>query len=106
MTNNDFMELVESNHEGRVSVLAKKEKEYSEGVDRLDQFKRAAALKGGDSVTALTGMMIKHTTKLYSMLGAHANGVSFTQEQWYEVLHDHMNYHDLLIGCLLDEGAI
>ena len=106
MTNEDFMDVVAANHEGRTSLLLKKEKQYSAGKDRLDQFKRAAQLTGYTSVGALAGMMIKHTTKLYQMIVEHELEKTFSQEEWYEVIYDHMNYHDLLIGCLIDEGAI
>ena len=88
------------------TLLGVKEGEYSDGKDRLVQFKTAAALKGENPVEALTGMMVKHDTKLYLMLKELTGGKSFTAAQFDEVMNDKHNYLYLLKALLVDEGDI
>lgn len=81
-------------------MLRVKETLYSDGRDRLIQFKRAADLMGVTLVTALAGMMVKHTTKLYQMVD---EGCS-DRDQWDETLTDHINYLFLLRAVLAEIG--
>ena len=47
-------------------VLISKAKEYAT-VDRLHNFKVAAAIQGCTPIKALAGMMAKHTVSIYDM---------------------------------------
>ena len=104
MNSEQFKEVVVEMVTQCHDLLNLKEQYYSDGQDRLVQFKTAAQLRGITPTDALAGMMVKHTTKLYQMLqdefGKH------TQTEWEEVLNDHVNYHFLLKALLIDEGAI
>ena len=104
MKNEQFAEIVDQMYVQCTELLDVKEKQYSDGVDRLIQFKTAANLAGHSPVNALAGMMIKHTTKLYTMLG---DGFGkHNVEQWEETLNDHVNYLFLLKAVLIEEGEI
>jgi len=104
MTQDEFKTVVNEMFTQCCDLLSVKEKEYSDGKDRLVQFKNSGILLYKGPIEALAGMMVKHTTKLYSMLdddfGTH------TREAWEEVLNDHTNYLFLLKAMLIDEGAI
>ena len=104
MTPEKFREVVNEMYIQCCDLLNLKEKDYSYGKDRLIQFKTAAALRGESPVDSLAGMMVKHTTKLYTMLDDDFE--VHTREQWEEVLNDHSNYLFLLKATLIDEGQI
>lgn len=106
MKTEEFKEIVQEAFTQCCDLLTIKEKDYSDGKDRLVQFKRAAALAGVTPVEACAGMMAKHTTKLYTMLEDMRGGETFTREQFEETLNDHTNYLFLLKAILIDEGDI
>lgn len=99
-----FKEIVQEMFDQCFELLNLKERDYSDGVDRLIQFKTAAILKGESPIDSLSGMMVKHTTKLYMMLDNDFGARD--KDQWEEVLNDHVNYLFLLKALLIDEGAI
>ena len=104
MTSEDFKTIVSEMHTQCCDLLSLKEKDYSDGKDRLIQFKMAATLRGENPIDSLAGMMVKHTTKLYMMLDVDFG--SYDREQWEEVLNDHANYLFLLKALLIEEGQI
>jgi len=109
MTPEKFKEVVNEMFTECCDLLSLKEKDYSDGRDRLIQFKEAAALKQEQPLDALVGMMAKHTTKLYTMLSASRQGelfVQYDENQWKEVIYDHINYLFLLKALLIDERLI
>ena len=106
MTPETFRVAVSEMHTQCCDLLNLKEKDYSDGKDRLLQFKQAAGLKGESPVDSLSGMMVKHTTKLYTMLSDTKNGNMFNEKQWEEILNDHSNYLFLLKAVLIEEGLI
>jgi len=106
MTPEKFKEEVNEMFTECCDLLSIKEKDYSDGKDRLIQFKQAAALKQEQALDALAGMMAKHTTKLYTMLADCRGGEMFEEKQWKEVIYDHVNYLFLLKALLTDEGLI
>lgn len=81
-------------------VLKEKGEYYKVSEDRLDQFKKAAVLEDTTPIGALGGMMVKHTTKLYDLIAAEERGEHIEQEEWDEVITDHINYLHLLNGLL------
>lgn len=101
-----FNEVLEEMQAQCRTLLIKKEEEYSDGMDRLIQFKQAAALRNVSPLEACSGMMVKHTTKLYSMISAEDKGKIHGRDAWEEVLNDHSNYLTLLKAVLIDEGMI
>ena len=99
MTNEDFIKLVENAHSNDVEVLKNKEKEYSAGKDRLDQFYIAATLQRITPTEALIGMMTKHITSIVDM-SKHPDYHS--QAKWDGKLTDLRNYTYLLGGLVID----
>lgn len=100
MNNKDFEKSVKNQLDKCKEVLTAKGIYYKAATtDRLDQFKKAAVLQRTIPIDALGGMMAKHTTKLYDMIGNNNQD----KEQWDEVITDHMNYL-LLLNALLEEG--
>jgi hypothetical protein len=99
MNNNEFIAHSRLSFERSISLLNKKEKEYSNGRDRLEQFYRAASAQRVNPVEALIGMATKHYTKLADMAKDPTN---YTYKQWHEVLDDLRNY-TLLADALITE---
>lgn len=106
MTPEKFTDILSKMQSQCIKLLAIKEEEYSDGKDRLIQFKQAAALRGVTPLEACSGMMVKHTTKLYTMISAEDKGKVHGQDAWEEILNDHSNYLTLLKAVLIDEGSI
>ena len=79
-------------------TLCAKAKEYASDGDRLHNFKVAAALAQTSPVTALGGMMLKHTVSIYDMLREENTDL----ELWEEKIKDHINYL-FLLWALLNE---
>lgn len=95
----EFNEIIEIQIEKCRDVLIKKAKEYATG-DRLHNFKVAADLQGISPITALAGMMAKHTVSIYDM----ADGQSYPMSLWDEKITDNINYL-LLLAALIREQA-
>ncbi len=78
-----------------------KVKEYKGTEDRLIAFRRAGALIGEDAITALTGIMSKHTISIYDMISD--DPCSHSLNQWEEKLCDQINYLLLLYAAIREE---
>lgn len=103
MTNDEFKELRRALDVRCEAILFAKEKEYSDGRDRLCQFKNVAAFKNISPMDALAGMMVKHESSIHQMCQAsNVPGTSFTYDQWLEKLCDLRNYCDLLWAVVND----
>ncbi len=83
----------------REVLLNKKEKEYSNGKDRLEQFHRAASAQNILPTEALISMATKHFTSITDMCKDPTN---YTSKQWHEKLDDLRNYMDLLDALITD----
>ena len=99
MTNEVFMAMVESRHQASKQVLCKKEKEYSSGKNRLEQFYRAASVQNINPCEALVGMMTKHFT---SIVDCSKTPLNTPDEMWKEKLTDLRNYSYLLEALVVD----
>lgn len=99
MNNEEFMYYIHTAFERRKAILVKKEKEYSNGKDRLEQFHRAASAQNILPTEALVGMMTKHFTSITDMAKDPSN---HTFRQWHEKLDDLRNYCDLLDALVID----
>lgn len=97
----DFDKLVDNIFTECKTILQLKESEYSEGRDRLDQFKKGEAFVGLPAHRVLAGMMLKHTTSIYDML-KDEDTTDYRMEKWEEKIFDHINYLCLLMGILDD----
>jgi hypothetical protein len=98
-----FYKLVDRIFADLKELLTLKEGEYSQGGDRLDQFKKGATLINRKSHQVLQGFMLKHTTAIYDML-QEDNTDMFTQTRWREKIYDHINYLILLLA-IVEENA-
>ena len=94
-----FMSHIEDAFVRRKEILKKKEKEYSSGRDRLEQFYRAGAAQNILPTEALIGMATKHFTSITDMCKDPSN---YTTNQWNEKLDDLRNYCDLLDALVTD----
>lgn len=97
----DFRKNLDTVHEKVESVLGSKSDEYATDTDRLHNFKVAAGMQGITVKEALAGMMAKHTTSIYDMIG---DGKDHSLEKWDEKIIDHINYLILLRAILVEEG--
>lgn len=79
-----------------------KSEEYSTEQDKLHNFKVAAQLQNCTPITALAGMMAKHTVSVYDLVERQENGLVVTKEMWDEKIGDHINYL-LLLDALITE---
>lgn len=83
------------------AVLCDKAEEYATD-DRLHNFKVAAQLQGCTPMTALAGMMSKHTVSVYDLIRDHEEGMPISREMWDEKIGDSINYL-LLLTALIEE---
>lgn len=101
MNNTEFMIEVENSHNRSKRVLLKKEKEYAEEEDRLDQFYRVGTLNNVYPTEALFGMASKHVTSIADMVKVpHIHSL----KKWNKKLTDLRNYTLLLDALLRDMG--
>lgn len=102
MDSTTFTEVMLKQMERCDSLLHVKEAEYSQGKDRLDQFKRGAAFCDKHPLEVLAGMMLKHTTSVYDLVGKAARGEQVGIGMWEEKITDHINYLLLLMALVID----
>jgi len=99
MNNEQFMIEVDKAFARSKQLLMKKEEEYSEGADRLDQFYKVAFLNTVSPAEALWGMASKHVTSVASMV---KDPKMYNMKKWREKLNDLRNYTFLLEALLID----
>ena len=102
MNTPEFNALFEQTVEMCRETLCAKADEYAEGDDRLHNFHQAAHLQGGTAVSALGGMMSKHTVTVYDLIRREAKGQAVSAELWDEKTIDHINYLILLRGIVAE----
>lgn len=100
MNATDFNRLLDVQLDTCNSMLGTKAAEYATDVDRLHNFKVAAALKGETPKQALAGMMAKHTVSIYDLCKTTSE---VDLEVWIEKITDHMNYLILLRAIVTEE---
>lgn len=82
-------------------LLCAKSDEYATD-DKLHNFKVAATLQGCTPITALAGMMCKHTVSVYDLIRDNEEGKKIPKELWEEKIGDSINYL-LLLTALIEE---
>ena len=100
MNYNDFDNLLELQFTNCKAILDRKAKEYAPDIygDRLEAFKRAAAMLHKTPIQALVGQMSKHTISLFEMAERECDDMDL----WNEKIGDSINYLFLLKGVLID----
>lgn len=101
MTAEKFNEIINERLITSTQLLCAKSEEYAT-EDKLHNFKVAARLQGCTPITALAGMMCKHTVSVYDLIRDHEAGKDIPQEVWDEKIGDHINYL-LLLTALIEE---
>ena len=84
-----------------IDTLSVKANEYAT-EDRLHNFKVAAELQNCTPITALAGMMAKHTVSVYDLIQKQEQGYVVTREMWEEKIGDSINYL-ILLSALVEE---
>lgn len=84
-----------------MDVMCSKATEYATD-DKLHNFKVAARLQNCTPVSALAGMMCKHTVSVYDLIRDHEAGKDIPIEMWDEKIGDSINYL-LLLTALINE---
>ena len=82
-------------------VLCVKANEYAT-EDRLHNFKVAAEIQNCTLITALAGMMAKHTVSVYDLIQRQEQGFVVEDALWDEKIGDSINYL-LLLTALVQE---
>jgi len=101
MKSDRFTEVMDNRILDCVQTLGVKAGEYAT-EDRLHNFKVAAELQNCTPITALAGMMAKHTVSIYDLVQRQEQGFAVTKEMWDEKIGDHINYL-LLLTALVQE---
>lgn len=96
-----FNEVLDERIKKCLDVLTFKAGEYAT-EDRLHNFKVAAELQGCTPMTALAGMMAKHTVSVYDLIRDREQGLVTAPQMWDEKIGDHINYL-LLLNALVQE---
>lgn len=91
MNVNDFEACVEARMDLCKKVLISKGTEYS-NVDRLSNFKKAAALRSDTPESALWGMAVKHVVSISDMIDDLSAGIHHPMCLWEEKIGDTLNY--------------
>lgn len=84
-----------------INTLVVKASEYAT-EDRLHNFKIAAELQHCTPITALAGMMSKHTVSVYDLIQKNEQGAYISPEMWAEKIGDSINYL-ILLSALVEE---
>lgn len=100
-----FEMIIDERLEKCKSVLVNKAKEYAT-EDRLHNFKVAAELQNCSPVTALAGMMCKHTVSVYDLIRDNETGLNISPEMWDEKIGDSINYLLLLTALLKEQQTM
>ncbi len=100
-----FENILKKRLEQCTEVLTKKADEYATD-DRLHNFKIAANLQGVSPVTALGGMMCKHTVSIYDLIRDSENGKHISKEMWDEKIGDSINYLLLLTALVYENMEV
>ena len=101
MTEDQFMNLVDTATLRSRRLLLKKALEYQEGQDRLSQFKKMSAMEEKPSTECLFTLMDKHIVSIAKMV---KHPTMYNLKSWREKLDDIRNYALLCEGVLIDLG--
>ena len=103
MDSQRFNKVIEKRIEQCKAVLCNKQEEYASDCDRLHNFKVAATIEHCSPISALAGMMVKHTVSVYDLISEYEQGKAISRDMWDEKIGDSINYL-LLLTALIDEN--
>jgi hypothetical protein len=99
MNEKEFQEIFRAQIDACHKTLFRKGVEYATDIDRLHNFKVAAALQGESSQEALAGMLAKHIVSIFDMVKALD---PYPMDMWDEKIGDAINYLILLKAILME----
>lgn len=102
MDSKRFNDILENTLNDCCRTLGFKAGEYAT-EDRLHNFKVAAKLQNCTPLTALAGMMAKHTVSVYDLIQKHEQGLPVSEAMWGEKIGDSINYLLLLTALVQEE---
>ena len=102
MNTKRFNEVLENTINKCLKTLGYKASEYAT-EDRLHNFKVAASVQNCTPITALAGMMAKHTVSVYDLIQRQEQGFNIPRERWDEKIGDSINYLILLTALVEEE---
>jgi hypothetical protein len=102
MTAKAFNDIVIKRLDKCLDTLCTKADEYATS-DRLHNFKVAATIQNCTPITALGGMMCKHTVSVYDLIRDHEAGKNIPEELWAEKIRDSINYLLLLTALIAED---
>lgn len=102
MTAEKFNAVIDERITKCIDTLKVKSDEYATD-DRLHNFKVAAEMQDCTPITALGGMMCKHTVSVYDLIQRQEIGLEVSKELWEEKIGDSINYL-LLLTALIEES--
>ena len=102
MTHKRFEQVINERIEKCFKLMGAKSDEYAT-EDKLHNFKVAAELQNCSPLTALAGMMAKHTVSVYDLIRDYEDCEPIEKAMWDEKIGDHINYL-LLLTALIDEA--
>ena len=102
MNTKRFNEILEQTINHCTKTLGFKADEYATD-DRLHNFKVAAEIQNCTPITALAGMMAKHTVSVYDLIQRHEAGLFIPIEMWDEKIGDSINYLCLLKALVVED---
>ena len=86
-----FNNVIRNTLDRCTTTLVVKANEYATD-DRLHNFKVAAEIQNCTPMTALAGMMAKHTVSVYDLIQRQENGHVVPEALWNEKIIDSINY--------------
>ncbi len=102
----NFNKVVQEQSDRCLTILCNKGTEYAPGAsiennttDRLEHFKKAAAIMSATPKVALLGMLSKHIVSVSDMC---TDGKSYPIEKWNEKITDSINYL-LILRAVVEE---
>ena len=99
MNNVVFQKIIAKRIGAVMTTLTSKGDEYTVGLDRLSNFKEAAALLGRTEEQVLLGYVTKHIVALKDFI---QDGKTVSQAQWVEKFQDIICYMLILETLLIE----
>ena len=105
MNNERFTQLFDEQVERCSNLLVKKNAEYSQGGDRLSNFRQPSSLMNMHPAEVAFCYDAKHIASIQKIVHDLSNGIVPTEEMWREKITDYLNYGFLMNACVMEAIA-
>lgn len=102
MNNEKFNALLEDQMERCSNLLVKKNAEYSQGGDRLSNFRQPSSLMKMHPAEVAFCYDAKHIASIQKIVHDLSSGIVPTEEMWQEKITDYLNYGFLMNACVME----